>query len=108
LGGPLVAYVTSLGVEAITGKPYKLTTGKNERFHQSQFRWPPRLPNSKNKSTPWDIIQSTQRTHQGMPRRITPLQAWDATTVAALEAGRRRRHRAGRVRRSGQPGGEVQ
>ena len=32
--GQLVAYVTSLGVEAITGKPGKPTTqGKNERFH---------------------------------------------------------------------------
>jgi transposase InsO family protein len=31
--GQLVTYVTALGVEAITGKPYKPTTqGKNERF----------------------------------------------------------------------------
>jgi putative transposase len=30
--GQLVSYVTSLGVEPITGKPYKPTTqGKNER-----------------------------------------------------------------------------
>lgn len=33
--GQLVEYVTRLGVEPITGKPYKPTTqGKNERFHQ--------------------------------------------------------------------------
>ena len=33
--GQLVAYVSRLGVEPITGKPYKPTTqGKNERFHQ--------------------------------------------------------------------------
>jgi transposase InsO family protein len=38
--GQLVAYVTTLGVEAITGKPYKPTTqGKNERFHQTLFRF---------------------------------------------------------------------
>lgn len=39
--GQLVAYVTSLGVEPITGKPYKPTTqGKNERFHQTRFPIP--------------------------------------------------------------------
>ncbi|MDQ1583134.1 MAG: hypothetical protein QOF36_1188 [Microbacteriaceae bacterium] len=38
--GQLVAYVTTLGVEAITGKPYTPTTqGKNERFHQTLFRF---------------------------------------------------------------------
>ncbi|GGK92857.1 hypothetical protein GCM10007382_11310 [Salinibacterium xinjiangense] len=38
--GQLVAYVTSLGVEPITGKIYKPTTqGKNERFHQTLFRF---------------------------------------------------------------------
>ncbi len=43
--GQLVAYVTSLGVEPITGKPYKPTTqGKNERFHQTLFRWLDKQP----------------------------------------------------------------
>jgi len=43
--GQLVAYVTALGVEAITGKPYKPTTqGKNERFHQTLFRWLDKQP----------------------------------------------------------------
>lgn len=38
--GQLVTFVTRLGVEAITGKPHKPTTqGKNERFHQTLFRW---------------------------------------------------------------------
>ena len=37
--GQLVARASSLGVEAITGKPDKPTTqGKNERFHQTLFR----------------------------------------------------------------------
>ena len=37
--GQLVAQSPRLGVEAITGKPYKPTTqGKNERFHQTLFR----------------------------------------------------------------------
>lgn len=36
----LVAHSAALGVEAITGKPYKPTTqGKNERFHQTLFRY---------------------------------------------------------------------
>jgi transposase InsO family protein len=35
--GQLVADVTALGVEAVTGKPGKPTTqGKNERFHQTR------------------------------------------------------------------------
>ena len=37
--GQLLIYVTLLGVEPITGKPYMPTTqGKNERFHQTLFR----------------------------------------------------------------------
>ncbi len=43
--GRLVTYMTSLGVEAITGKPGKPTTqGKNERFHQTLFRWLDKQP----------------------------------------------------------------
>ncbi|WP_199912571.1 integrase core domain-containing protein [Actinomyces sp. Z16] len=38
--GALVEHIRTLGVEAITGKPYKPTTqGKNERFHQTLFRY---------------------------------------------------------------------
>jgi len=34
--GQLVVHLSRLGVEAITGRPYKPTTqGKNERFHQT-------------------------------------------------------------------------
>src|SRR3954452_8417597 len=43
--GQLVAYVTALGVEPITGKPGKPTTqGKNERFHQTLFRYLDKQP----------------------------------------------------------------
>ena len=36
----LTTYVSSLGVQAITGKPGKPTTqGKNERFHQTLLKW---------------------------------------------------------------------
>lgn len=43
--GQLVEHVTSLGTEAITGKPYKPTTqGKNERFHQTLFRYLDKQP----------------------------------------------------------------
>ena len=38
--GRLVEHVRSLGVEPITGKPYRPTTqGKNERFHQTLLRY---------------------------------------------------------------------
>ena len=43
--GQLVAHVAALGTEASTGKPYKPTTqGKNERFHQTLFRYLDKQP----------------------------------------------------------------
>jgi len=43
--GQLVAHVAALGTEAITGKPDKPTTqGKNERFHQTLFRYLDKQP----------------------------------------------------------------
>ena len=45
LVGQLVAHAAALGTEAITGKPYKPTTqGKNERFHQTLFRYLDKQP----------------------------------------------------------------
>lgn len=87
--GQLVGYVTSLGVEAITGKPYKPTTqGKNERFHQTLFRWLDKQPLAatitqlQEQVDRFDTIYNTSRPHQGLPGRITPQQSWDATPVA--------------------------
>ena len=87
--GQLVTYVTSLGVEAITGKPGKPTTqGKNERFHQTLFRWLDKQPMAdtiaelQEQVDRFDQIYNTQRPHQGLPGRITPQQSWDATSVA--------------------------
>jgi hypothetical protein len=84
--GQLVAYVTSLGVEAITGKPYKPTTqGKNERFHQTLFRFLDKQPIAESleqlqaQVDAFDLIYNTERPHQGLPGRITPLTAWEAT-----------------------------
>ncbi len=84
--GQLVAYVTSLGVEPITGKPYKPTTqGKNERFHQTLFRWLDKQPlvssleELQEQVDRFDVIYNTERPHQGLPGRVTPAQAWDAT-----------------------------
>ena len=84
--GQLVTYVTALGVEAITGKPYKPTTqGKNERFHQTLFRFLDKQPIAstleqlQEQVDRFDQIYNTERPHQGLPGRITPLQAWDAT-----------------------------
>ncbi|MGG7466615.1 integrase core domain-containing protein [Plantibacter sp. YIM 135347] len=84
--GRLVTYVTSLGVEAITGKPYKPTTqGKNERFHQTLLRFLDKQPLAESigqlqgQVDRFDVIYNTQRPHQGLPGRITPADAWAAT-----------------------------
>lgn len=87
--GQLVAYVTSLGVEAITGKPGRPTTqGKNERFHQTLFRWLDKQPLADSleqlqaQVDKFDVIYNTERPHQGLPGRSTPARAWAATPVA--------------------------
>lgn len=87
--GTLVAYVASLGVEAITGRPYRPTTqGKNERLHQTLFRWLDKQPLADSidalqaQVDAFDLIYNTERPHQALPGRITPQQAWDATPVA--------------------------
>jgi putative transposase len=84
--GRLVEHVSALGVEAITGKPYKPTTqGKNERFHQTLFRYLDKQPLADTLAElqaqvdAFDHIYNTQRPHQGLPGRITPLAAWEAT-----------------------------
>ena len=87
--GQLVAYVTRLGVEPITGKPYKPTTqGKNERFHQTLFRFLDKQPLAESleelqeQVDGFDRIYNTERPHQGLPGRITPAKAWEATPKA--------------------------
>lgn len=87
--GQLVAHVTSLGVEAITGKPGKPTTqGKNERFHQTLFRFLDKQPLAATldklqaQVDEFDRIYNTERPHQALPGRITPQQAWEQTPKA--------------------------
>lgn len=87
--GQLVSHVGALGVEAITGKPYKPTTqGKNERFHQTLFRYLDKQPIAESLAElqaqvdTFDHIYNTQRPHQGLPGRVTPLTAWEATPKA--------------------------
>ena len=72
--------------EAITGKPYKPTTqGKNERFHQTLFRYLDKQPLAdslaelQTQVDAFDDIYNTERPHQGLPGRVTPLTAWQAT-----------------------------
>ena len=84
--GQLVAYVASLGVEPITGKPYKPTTqGKNEPFHQTLFRFLDKQPLAgtleqlQEQIDRFDQIYNNERPHQGLPDRIPPQQAWQAT-----------------------------
>lgn len=87
--GQLVDHVSALGVEAITGKPYKPTTqGKNERFHQTLFRYLDKQPLASTLAElqaqvdAFDHIYNTQRPHQGLPGRVTPHTAWQATAKA--------------------------
>ena len=87
--GQLVEYVTRLGVEPITGKPYKPTTqGKNERFHQTLFRYLDKQPIARNlrelqaQVDAFDHVYNIERGHQALPGRITPLQAREATPRA--------------------------
>ena len=87
--GQLVEHVSALGVEAITGKPYKPTTqGKNERFHQTLFRYLDKQPLADTLAElqaqvdAFDHIYNTQRPHQGLPGRVTPHTAWEATAKA--------------------------
>jgi transposase InsO family protein len=84
--GQLTDHVSRLGVEAITGKPYKPTTqGKNERFHQTLFRYLDKQPLAENldelqaQVDTFDRIYNTERPHQALPGRVTPLTAWEAT-----------------------------
>ena len=84
--GQLVEHARALGVEAITGKPYKPTTqGKNERFHQTLFRYLDKQPLAdtlaelQTQVDAFDHIYNTERPHQGLPGRVTPLTAWKAT-----------------------------
>jgi putative transposase len=86
--GQLVVYLRSLGVEPITGKPYKPTTqGKNERFHQTLFRFLDKQPLAETleqlqaQVDAFDVIYNTERPHQGLPGRITPALSWQATPV---------------------------
>ena len=87
--GQLVDHVSRLGVEAITGKPYKPTTqGKNERFHQTLFRYLDKQPLAESiaelqaQVDAFDHIYNTERPHQGLPGRVTPTAAWEATVKA--------------------------
>jgi transposase InsO family protein len=87
--GQFVVHLMALGVEPITGKPYKPTTqGKNERFHQTLFRYLDKQPLAETLSQlqaqvdAFDHIYNTQRPHQGLPGRVTPVTAWQATAKA--------------------------
>lgn len=108
--GELFLFVTELGVAAITGKPGKPTTqGKNERFHQTLFRWLRVRPLAHSMEElqalvdEFDEIYNTRRPHQALPGRITPDEAWNLTATAtppvpdqdyidALKATKQRRH----------------
>jgi putative transposase len=87
--GQFVVHLMRLGVEPITGKPYKPTTqGKNERFHQTLFRYLDKQPLATTLAElqaqvdAFDHTYNTARTHEGLPGRITPRMAWEATPKA--------------------------
>lgn len=101
--GALVIHLEALGVEANTGKPYKPTTqGKIERFHQTLFRYLDQQPLAETleelqtQVDAFDHIYNYERPHQGLPGRVTPHVAWQATHKADAHA---RRQSAGHLRR---------
>ncbi len=68
--GQLVEHAQSLGVETITGKPYKPTTqGKNERFHQTLFRYLDKQPLADTLELPKP--RSTRSTTSTTPNGLT-------------------------------------
>jgi transposase InsO family protein len=78
----------SLGVEAITGRPYKPTTqGKNERSHQTLHRFLRARPPAGGISQLQQLVDAfdeefnTRRPHQALNGQ-TPLEAWLATPRA--------------------------
>jgi putative transposase len=85
----LVDYLTALGVETITGKPYKPTTqGKNERFHRTLHRFLNARPAAQTLTElqalvdEFDLYYNTQREHQALTGRTTPQEAWNRTPPA--------------------------
>lgn len=87
--GALVEYLKSLGVEPITGKPYKPTTqGKNERFHRTLHKYLNRQPKAADihelqaHVDVFDGYYNTEREHQALPAGTTPAEAWNATAKA--------------------------
>lgn len=84
--GRLVTYVSSLGVEAITGKPYKPTTqGKNERFHQTLFRWldPPRAGQNPLNTTGKCHHHNPRKCHRCPEAELSPM----SCEITLLESG---------------------
>ncbi len=64
--GRLVDHVRALGVEAITGKPYKPTTqGKNERLHQTLFSPQPWHRVRRQRKAPWPTNRLKQTITEG-------------------------------------------
>lgn len=85
----VTVYLRKIGVKPITGKPGKPTTqGKNERLHQTLFKFLNKQPlaNSiqelQTQVDRFDDLYNNERPHQGLPGRITPRQAWNATPKA--------------------------
>ena len=91
--GQLVAYVAALGAEAITGKPYKPTTqGKNERFHQTLFRYLDKQP----------LAESLGRA-AGPGRRVRPTSTTPSAPTKGCPGASRRWPRGRRPRKPIRP-----
>ena len=112
--GQFVVHLMTLGVEPITGKPYKPTTqGKNERFHQTLFRYLDKQPLAETleelqaQVDAFDRIYNTERPHQGLPGRVTPQQAWEATAKAEAPRPTRERFASPAPRRRSIPAGPA-
>lgn len=85
----MVEYLAGLGVETVTGRPYRPTTqGKNERSHQTLHRFLRAHPAATSTANlqllvdEFDQAFNTQRPHQALSDHATPIEAWLATPRA--------------------------
>jgi transposase InsO family protein len=91
----MVEYLAGLGVETITGRPYRPTTqGKNERSHQTLHRFlrarPPAstIAELQQQVDEFDRVFNLERPHQALSDHATPFEVWTSRPRAAPTSSR--------------------
>lgn len=91
----MVEYLTNLGIQTVTGRPYRPTTqGKNERSHQTLHRFLRARPAAATIAELQQMVEEFDRTfnierpHQALSDHATPFEAWSASPRAAPDGTR--------------------